>query len=496
MNEEENENIKTSSALNLNAYYPHLKITNEKFPRLFSTRKFTNLKDKYFGAFLPKTSFRIWFYHLHRIFRLRSCQFEIDGDFPEPCQMFFVKKCVAPCVAGICSKSEYDDYVRALSLFLADTRDEFQTFIVEKIEAFSANLEFEKASVWRDIREETQKLAVSRKIEISVENAVDNYTAEESDDELIFYLVTTRGRKFLGNREFVFPKSSEINREKALETVLKDFYKFSVPREIRVPFDFSARKTLEQELREKFNRQMKIVVVKKTLNKTAKMRFARTKTAYNLEKLTDDLSCEEISAKLQAVFNLRRKPLRIEAFDVAHLSNQDFIAANSVWETGKLRREKADYWKTDAANEPEAMAQAVKKRIAQKNTPDLILIDGGKGQLNAVLKIIGNSPPKNISFIAAVKPPGKHNRISHFLTADGKQIEFVAGEKVFELLRNLRDEAHRTANELHRQERDNKYIFAGRNDESKKNVELPLVIIRFDEPGGAAGDLQPIKTNL
>jgi excinuclease ABC subunit C len=477
-------------------YYPHLKITNEKFPRLLSTRKFLCSKDEYFGAFLPKTALRIWFYQLNKIFRLRSCQMEIDGNFPQPCQMFFTKKCVAPCVSQICSKSEYDDYVQALRLFLRDDGSGFQNFVIKKIDEFSDSLEFEKAARWRDIWQQSQDLAHGKKIEISLENAVDTYSFEESGNETIFYLVTTRGRKFLGNREFIFPNSAETNREKNLEKILNDFYKFSAPREIRVPLEFSERKQIEKNLRDKFQCKTKIIVVKNELNKTAKMRFVRTKTEYNLEKIDESLSADEISKMIQTAFKLKRKPNRIEAFDVAHLSNQDFITANAVWEKGELKGEKVNYWKTDATNEPEAMAQAVKARLTEKNAPDLILIDGGKGQLNAVLTLLGDHPPKNISFISAVKPPGKHNEISHFLTADGKRIEFQKGEKVFELLRNLRDEAHRAANELHRQERDNKYIFAAQSGESKKQVELPLVILRFDEAGGAAEDLQPIKSNL
>lgn len=497
MNKQTNENNEQPSLSVIeDVYYPHLKITNENFPRLLSTRKFLNSKDKYFGAFLPKTAFRIWFHRLNKIFRLRSCQLEIDGGFPNPCQMFFTKKCVAPCVAAICSKSEYDDYAAALQLYLSDRKNEFETLVVGKIDRFSEDLEFEKAARWRDIWRESYDLTQSKKDETSLENAVDTYSVEEFAGEIIFYLVTTRGRKFLGNKEFVFAKSAASTPEKMLEIVLSDFYKFSVVREIRVPFDFSARKSLEKKLREKFQSKTKIVVVKNEPNKTAKMRLARTKTEYALEKIGEDLSAVEISKSIRSAFNLKRIPHRIEAFDVAHLSNQDFITASAVWERGRLKNEKSSYWKTDAASEPEAMARAVTARLSEKNVPEMILIDGGRGQLNAVLNMLGYCPPKNVSFVSAVKPAGKHNEISHFLTAGGERIDFKPGEKIFELLRNLRDEAHRTANELLRQERDNKYIFAARSDDSQIAVELPLVIVRFDEAGGAAADLQPIKSNL
>lgn len=477
-------------------YYPHLKITAENFPKLLVTRKVLNKRDFYFGAFLPKTSLRIWLYHLNKIFKLRSCQIEIDGDFSQPCQMFFTKKCAAPCVASLCSKTDYDDCVTALKLFLAGESQDFENFIIGKIDEFSESFEFEKAAVWRDIRRESQTLLSDKNLEISLENTVDTFEATETDEKIIIRLITTRGRKFLGNREFVFEKAQGFSPEKALESVLQNLYKFHLPREIRTNIEFSSRKSLEKMFRQRFSHFTKITVLKSEPNKTAKMRLIRSKTEHELEKINVQPPVEEISAQLKKVFKLSKKPRIIEAFDVAHISNQDFISASSVWENGELKREKYQYWKTGAENEPQAMARAVKIRLQTGKLPDVILIDGARSQLNAVLNEIDERYSGKIEFVSVVKPPGKHRDVSHFLLKDGTRIEFSDGEKIFELLRNLRDEAHRTANELHRQYRENKYIFAAKEELNGKTEEIPLIIVRFDEPDGAAEDLQPIKSNL
>ncbi len=108
------QNTVTSDVLPQLTLYPHLKITEEKFPRLLVTRVITDEKGEYFGAFLPETGVRIWLGMLNKIFRLRSCEIKIDGNFPQPCQMFYAKRCVAPCVAEICTKDEYAEYVEAL----------------------------------------------------------------------------------------------------------------------------------------------------------------------------------------------------------------------------------------------------------------------------------------------------------------------------------------------------------------------------------------------
>lgn len=476
-------------------YYPHLKITKEKFPKLYATRKFLNKKDSYFGAFLPKTALRIWLYRLNKIFKLRSCRLEIDGNFPQPCQMFFTKRCVAPCVASLCSETDYADYVMALKLFLSNQRKDFEKFVVGKIDFFADNFEFEKAAIWRDIWHDSQTLLNDKKLEISLANAVDTFEATDEGEKIIIHLITTRGRKFLGNREFAFEKTADDSAEKALESVLQNFYKNHLPREIRTNIDFPSRKDLEKTFRQKFTHFTKIVVLKSESNKTAKMRLIRSKVESDLEKINIQPTLAEIGERLKELFNLSKTPQKIEAFDVAHISNQDFIGANAVWENGELKRENYRYWKTDAENEPQAMSHAVSRRLQEKNPPDVILIDGGMSQLNAVLREIDTKFAKKIGFVCAVKPSGRHNEISHFLLSDATRIEFSNGEKSFEILRNLRDEAHRTANELHRQYRDNKYIFAVKENFQSEN-EIPLVLVRFDEPNGAAEDLQPIKSNL
>lgn len=475
--------------------YPHLKITGEKFPRLLATRRVTNKTDEYFGAFVSKTAFRIRFYHLHRIFKLRTCQLEIDGNFTKPCQLFYTKNCVAPCVSAICTKTEYDEYVEALRLFLGEDDKNYEKLVVGKIDEYAETLEFEKAARWRDIWRESQDLKAEKTATVSLENAVDTYSYALEKDVHSFHLITTRGRKLAGNKEFIF-ESAKHGREESLEIILNNFYLLSAPREIRLPFEIADRREIEKNIRRKFKSQTKITVISQNLNATAKMRLTRTKVEHQIDRLSENRDAEQIAAEIQRIFNLQKPARRIEAYDVAHLAGLDFITANAVWQAGALSKESVNYWKTGAVSEPQAMAEAVRARLENKDAPDLILIDGGRSQLNAVLNSVDEKIFKRTAFISAVKPPKKHSEVSHFLKTNGDRIDFIPGDRLHELLRNLRDEAHRTANELHRQFRDNKYIFAHKENEERAADEIPLVIIRFDEPGGAAEDLQPIKTNL
>ncbi len=464
--------------------YPHLKITNERFPRLLATRRILDKSDEYFGAFLPATNVRLWLFQLNKLFRLRSCEIDVDGSFEQPCQMYFAKKCLAPCVAEICGDAEYLENVAAMRVFLGGTNEGFAELIEAKISICAENLEFEKAARWRDLLSDALALKSNKKLQISIATAVDVYDYEETENETKIQLFTARGRKFAGNMEFVFDRRGGLSLIEMYEQIIRNFYVFDVPKEIRLPIFYPNRVELEKYLKDKFGRKVKISFHQNELNLTAQFRLKRTKLDFELDKISGRLSANQIKTAVKKLLKLKKKPHIIECFDVAHLSNQNFVTASSVWENGGIRPEKSTHFILDVENEPAAMAAGICERLKINPAPDLIIIDGGKGQLNAVLNEITQPEHQHIAIISVVKPPGKHNEISHLLTPDGGRINFETGNQVFELFRRLRDDSHRTANELHRQLRENLGIHA-------KN--LPLVPIRFDETDGAAEDLIPIK---
>ncbi len=521
--------------------YPHLKITKEKFPRLLVTRKITTKKDEYFGAFLPETGVRILIGMLNKIFRLRSCEIKIKGDFPQPCAMFYEKRCVAPCVAEICSGEEYAEYVETLRQFLSGDEYKFTEYLSGKINQLAENLDFEKAAKWRDILVNSQKLFADKKRNLRLDDAVDTYEVEETSENFTVYLVTTRGRKFLGGTHFVFPKNN-LTAEMVLAETIRQFYQFYAPKEIRLTQDFPARKSLQNTLREKFARPVKILIVKDGLNVTTIQKLKRTKFESKFEQIGEPKPLEQIKTELRDIFNLKKKPSKIEAFDVAHISNKNFIAAGIVWENGEIKPEKTRLYAVDEQNELSAMANSVAQRFTQKPFPDLLLIDGGISQLRAAAEVLETMHIKNVVLISAVKPPNRHSEISHFLTFDERKIDFVTADQTYETLRRLRDEVHTVANEAHRRQRDNQHlyqfekIFRGFDeverkkilrsfdsvcklinatekdlinligteknqklrqnladiDEDKNPLTIPIVPIRFDEIGGAAEDLLPI----
>src|SRR5436190_5543972 len=154
--------------------YPHLKITNEKFPRVLATRRIENDDAEYFGAFLPKTAARMLIDFVNRTFRLRSCDIEIDGNFPVPCTQYFRRRCLAPCVSSICGRDEYLKIVGLVNFFLANERQKLVSKFNETINELSTHQDFENAARSRDISVAADKFWNEPRKKVWLEDAVDS----------------------------------------------------------------------------------------------------------------------------------------------------------------------------------------------------------------------------------------------------------------------------------------------------------------------------------
>ncbi|HXG85666.1 MAG TPA: excinuclease ABC subunit UvrC [Pyrinomonadaceae bacterium] len=441
--------------------FPYLKITRETFPRLLATRRVERDEAEYFGAFLPATSVRFLLGFLIDKFGLRGCNIEIDGEFPVPCPQYYRKKCVAPCIEDLCDRQSYLYNVNLVRLFLQNRRDELNDELLEKIEKNSAELDFETAAFRRDLRQSINDFWNDKERNFRLDEATDTFEIERADANFLIRQVTLQRRKTLGRQTFFYENKIDSSRKEVLAQVLWQLYRLRTPKEIFVPVDFENRKLLEKLLSERAERSVKIIVLKNEKNKiTAKRALRRTEFEYEFENVKPPASLRDIQNELKKHFSLPRRLQRIEAFDVAHISGTDFVGAKSVWDSGKFLAEEYEFWFSDEKSEIAALAETVMRRFEKNRTPpDLILIDGGKSQLKAVLKSIGKLKGQNFSIISAVKPPLKHNEISHFLTESGNTVQFKNNSGAFNLLLKLRDEAHDLANYIHRAKRESAHFY-------------------------------------
>lgn len=485
-------------------HYPHFKLNpQERFPRLLATRRVRTDGARYFGPLLPASRVRRLIDLLNRVFKLRSCELELDGSFSEPCAEYFARRCLAPCVARLCDEPHYDEAVQQVETFLSG---ETETLILElewRINAAAERLDFEAARELSDLRQLFQQLATEKRWQLGVDGALDLFTCAhqpigEDRAHVGVQLTTSRAGKLLGEQLFFradAPLALAEDYAVTLGQVLAQWYGDYAPGRILVPVDFFGQKTISRALSQNAGRKIEIAVAaKEDLPPMSRLADKQATLALQGRFLAaTQEQPEAVPGQLAQLLALPAAPRRIETFDVAHISGQQTVAAMSVCLEGKLQPADGTVWAMSEMSEPAAMAEAIRRRFAllpdspEAMSPNLILLDGGRSQLNAARKALEEIGRGTLPLIAVVKPPRRHNQISHLLShvAPNRQIVLPADSPALRLIGQLRDEAHRLANEFHRKRRDLEQL-------AVENEPL-LVPTRLDEPGGAAEDLRPIR---
>jgi excinuclease ABC subunit C len=527
------------------ALYPHLKITDEMYPRILATRKIENDDDEYFGAFLTKTATRILIDFLNKTFRIRNCDIPIDGKFSVPCTQFYHRRCLAPCVESLCTKENHDAIVELVRQFLANRRGELVEALHFRIQLASDALDFETAAYWRDILDDCDKFWSNSRWNVWLDDdVVDTFAIDDESPDLRIYLVTQRKRYVLGRKVFSFSYPTTL--DEAMRNIFDGFYQFYAPREIRMTQDFEDRKKLSQELGERFGRAIPISIITNSYQRATTIRAARlARDEIELDIVKPDASPRSMANELRDIFGLKRRPQRIECFDVAHISSRGFVSAWSTWIEGHFVGGEYGFRISKETSELACLADAVAFRLSQDDRPDLILLDGGKPQMNAVLEKVASQKTSLPPIVAVTKPPDKHSGIAYFLLESSERVEFDEMNPSHNLIKLLRNDAHELANRVHRDLRDSSHnyelaailpslneaerrkilktvgsisrltamsadqvsklfdsklakglIHDLKNFRSLGSVEIvPLIVpIRFDAENGSADDLRPIRT--
>jgi excinuclease ABC subunit C len=449
--------------------YPHLKLTiNEPFPRVMITRKVQRDGALYFGPFLPASLARRTIDLINRTFQLRTCDIEIDGRLPRPCLEYHIKRCLGPCVKGLCTPDEYTEAVRDVRLLLEGKNRELADTLETRMAQASEEMRYELAAKYRDLRKTVMAIAEQQKMATSPERDVDIFGFYREGARLALQLFTMREGKIVGRREFYWEDLAEDDFDASafLSDVMTQYYSTDyVPREIHVPVDFEDRELLEKALTERRGRRVRILDPKRgekrdlidLVERNAKLAFEQ-----RFRVLKPDM--ERVLEELQEVLELPRFPARIESFDISHIQGAEAVGSLVVCENGKMNR--AEYRKfkikgVEGANDPASMHEVVFRRYRRQldegnPLPDLVMIDGGKAQLNAAAAATRELELEAVPMIGVVKPPRRHNEVSHLLVK-GREHEPVfldSHSPVLRLIQMIRDETHRTAVQYHRKRRE------------------------------------------
>jgi excinuclease ABC subunit C len=436
--------------------FPYLKLSLEdEYPRVSLVRRARLDKNAYYGPFIPASVARRSLKLIPRFFQVATCNEVFDGK-RRPCLYFHLDQCLAPC-AGKTTPEEYGRAVQDARLFLEGRHRELEASIREKMRTASAEQEYERAARYRDTLATVEKLSVRQQF-LSVGLEEQDYLAHHHEHgQLALQLFQMREGKIQARREFTFD-DVEFDPGAFYATALAQYYADAVPPpEIYVPALPSDPELLERWLGERRNGRVRLKVPERgvkrrfldLVGKNAALAFeSRFRAAHShgvavLESLAEVLGLEE-------------PPFRIECFDISNIQGSDSVASLVVFEGGKPRR--SDYRtftirSVQGADDFASMAEAVTRRYRRllaegRRLPDLVLVDGGPGQLGAAVRALAGEGLPMLPIIALAK---REEEIH--LERGGEPIRLERSSPALQLLQRIRDEAHRFAVGAHRRKR-------------------------------------------
>lgn len=449
--------------------YPHLKLTvNEPFPKVVITRRVQKDGALYFGPFLPASLARKTIDVINRTFQLRTCDIEIDGKAPRPCLEYHIKRCLGPCVKGLCTNEQYQEAVRDVRLLLEGRNHELADTLESRMLEASEDTRYELAAKYRDLRKTVIRLSEQQKMATTSESDVDIFGYYREGKRLALQLFTMREGHIVGRREFFWEDLPYEGFDPAdfFSEVLAQYYASDyVAREVYVPVDFADRELLEKALSQRKGRRVKIIYPQRgekrdmidLVEKNAKLAFEQR---FRILKPDMKLVLEE----LQETLELPHFPARIESFDISHIQGAENVAGMVVCDNGKMNR--SEYRKfrirsVEGANDVASMREVVTRRYRRlleenKQLPDLVMIDGGKAQLNAAAEALSELGLEAIPMVGVVKPPQRHNDVAYFLMKgrEDEPIYLDSHSLILRLMQMIRDETHRYAVTYHRKRRE------------------------------------------
>jgi len=446
--------------------YPYLQLTTtEAFPRVLVARSVERDGNVYAGPFLPAKFARRTMALTHKVFGIRSCNEVITGQRARPCLEYDIKRCLAPCVVSICSEERYAVAVADTRLFLEGRNDELADQLESRMNEAAASERFEEAAHLRDAMRTVQALGDRQQKMASTElRDRDVFGVKLGAKGAVVQVFLMRGGRVVERVEFVWEADeSGVTEADVIEAAVQHVYaEQTPPAEVHVPLALAERDLLEAWLNERAGRKVKLLVPQRGDKKgMVELAFRNAALAYRTRFDGNATANYDALEALQSALRLSRLPRRIDCFDISTIQGSDTVASMVVCEEGRMRP--PEYRKFRIGNPKPgtdrflddfaAMEQVVRRRYARVLEeggpfPDLIVIDGGKGQLNAAYAALETVGLSNLVAVGLAK---KEELV--FTRDSADPIALDAYGAALRLLQRIRDEAHRFAITFHRQSR-------------------------------------------
>jgi excinuclease ABC subunit C len=440
--------------------YLHLE-TNHEFPRLNFYRGSRKEPGKYFGPYPSAGAVRDTLQQLQKLFRIRNCDDTYFANRSRPCLQYQIQRCTAPCV-GLVSKEHYARDVGAAIKVLEGRNDEVREELGRRMEASAERLQFEEAAQLRDQLAKLKVIQSQQIVTAGAEHDADVIAIAAANGEFCVALMFVRAGRSLGSTTF-FPKAPLADLPEVLAAFVMQYYlERDAPAEIIVEQDFEEMALLEATLAQRLSHKVRICSsVRGIRARWLEMMHTNAEQALTMRRLAR-AGIESSLEDLREAFDLEEAPNRLECFDISHTGGTDTVASCVVFGVeGPL---KSDYRRFNISgiqpgDDYAAMYQALTRRYKRIRDgeivkPDILLIDGGKGQLAEAAKVLGELGVDGITLIGVAK--GVDRRAGQeqlFLLGQDTPTILPPDSRALHLIQRVRDEAHRFAIAGHRRKR-------------------------------------------
>lgn len=451
--------------------YPFIKVTvQEDYPRVLFARQMYKDRAKYYGPYTSAGAVKDTIDLIHKLYGIRTCNKalpKMQGK-ERPCLNYHIHQCPAPC-QGYISKEEYGESVKKALTFLNGNYEPILKELEEKMQTASENMEFEKAIEYRELLNSVSKIAQKQKITNSDMEDKDVIAMAMDKEDAVVQIFFVRDGRLIGRDHFCLHIAGDDRKEEILTTFLKQFYAGTpyIPKEIMIQYEVEEKELLEEWLTARKGHRVYIRVPRKgskeklveLAQKNAQMVLTQDKERIRREEGRTIGAMKEIS-KLLGLSELNR----VEAYDISNISGYQTVGSMVVFEKGRPKR--SDYRKfrirgVQGADDYASMEEMLTRRLSHyENYPDLIMMDGGKGQVNIALKVM-DVAGVHVPVCGMVKDDRHRTRGIYF---NNEELPVDRDSEGFRLITRIQDEAHRFAIEYHRSLRSKEQVHSVLDD--------------------------------